>query len=101
MSPIPVEDADEDAEDEEGADDAAPHAFVQHAEELDEGVVELGLAHEDGEAHQVVVGHGEVHHVLPLRHHRDGAHRDVRPLHAHVNASQHRDNSASTTVSRH
>ena len=77
---LPVEDADKDAEDEEGADDASPDPFIQDAEELDQGVVELGLAHENGEAHQVVIGHSEVHHVLPFGHHRDRTHRYVRSL---------------------
>ena len=49
---------------------------------LDQGVVELGLAHKDGQAHQVVVRDGEVHHVLALCHHRDWAHGYVRSLHA-------------------
>ena len=68
--------------DEVGAQDAAPDVRLQHGEELEERRRHLGLLHQDGDADQVVVGDGEVHHVLPLRHHGQGRERDIRLLRA-------------------
>ena len=41
-----------------------PHIFT-----IDQLISHLWLFHHDGDADEVIVGDGEVYHVLPLRHH--------------------------------
>lgn len=71
------------AKQEVGGDDAEPDVLVQYYQELEEFVVKLGLLQKDGQPHQVVVRHGEVNHVLSLRHHRNGAYCYVSSLRKH------------------
>ena len=57
--------------------DAAPNWVLQHREKLEQWGGHLDLLHEDGEAHQVIVGHGVVNNILPLSHHTNGTYPHV------------------------